>query len=126
MENLRAIRNELLKLHKSLMEIERMNYEEEFGKLTPSQLLQLLFESERFTWLRTISILVTEFDEMFADRKGIDSNLSAALLEKTQQIFDESDTFPEFKPKYKANLDTESSISAHHLRISTLLQKNEA
>lgn len=126
MEKLKTTRDELLKLHKTLMEIEKESYEAENGKITPTQLLQLLFDNERFTWLRTISILVTEIDEMFADKKGIDEDLAVALLEKTNQLFDESDEFSEFKAKYQANLDTESLVGIHHEKLMKLLQKNKA
>ncbi|MBX7172972.1 MAG: hypothetical protein K1X72_18525 [Pyrinomonadaceae bacterium] len=122
MENLKKIRNELLSLHKTLMDIEKENYEAEFGKVTPTQLLQMLFENEKFIWLRTISILVTEFDEMFADKKGIDQELAKSLFEKTKQLFDESDNFAEFKNKFKVNLDTESAVEKHHEKLLNLFK----
>lgn len=122
MENLKEIRNELLKLHKTLMDIEKENYEAEFGKITPTQLLQMLFDNKRFVWLRTISILVTEYDELFADKKGMDQDLAISLLEKTKQLFDESDNFTEFKNKFKVNLDTESSVAIHYDRLLNLLK----
>ena len=122
MENLKEIRNELLKLHKTLMDIEKVNYEAEFGKITPTQLLQMLFDNKRFVWLRTISILVTEYDELFADKKGMDQDLAISLLEKTKQLFDESDNFTEFKNKFKVNLDTESSVAIHYDKLLNLLK----
>ncbi len=122
MENLKEIRNELLKLHKTLMDIEKENYEAEFGKITPTQLLQMLFDNKWFVWLRTISILVTEYDELFADKKGMDQDLAISLLEKTKQLFDESDNFKEFKNKFKVNLDTESSVAIHYDKLLNLLK----
>ena len=104
------------------MDIEKENYEAEFGKVTPTQLLQMLFENEKFIWLRTISILVTEFDEMFADKKGIDQELAKSLFEKTKQLFDESDNFAEFKNKFKVNLDTESAVEKHHEKLLNLFK----
>ena len=126
MDTLKKIRNELLSLHKTLMDIERKVYESEFGKVTPTQLLQMLFDNERFTWLRTISILVTEYDEMFADRKGFDQDLAESLFQKTRQLFDESDEFSEFKSKFRANLDTESAVAKHFEKLTDLLQTKKA
>ncbi len=123
MENLKEIRDELLQLHKTLLEIEKENYEAEFGKVSPNQMLQLLFDNERFAWLRTISILIVEIDEMFADKKGIDEDLKKALFQKSKQLFDDSMTLDQdFKSKYKANLDTESSVANHHERLLLLMQ----
>ncbi len=126
MENLKEIRNELLGLHKTLMNIEKENYEAENGAITPTQLLQLLFDNERFTWLRTISILVTEIDEVFADKKGIDEELAEGLFQQTRQLFDESDEFSDFKSRYQANLDTETLVAQHHEKLVNLLKIKKA
>lgn len=126
MENLKEIRNELLGLHKTLMNIEKENYEAENGAITPTQLLQLLFDNERFTWLRTISILVTEIDELFADKKGIDEELAEGLFQQTRQLFDESDEFSDFKSRYQANLDTETLVAQHHEKLVNLLKIKKA
>jgi hypothetical protein len=124
MENLKEIRNEMLRLHKTLLDIEKANYEAEFGKLSPNQLLQLLFENERFTWLRTISTLIADIDEMFASRKGIDENLKRELYNKTRDLFDEEAVGnEEFKAKYHANLNTETNVAFHHVKILKLFAK---
>lgn len=126
MENLKEIRNELLSLHKTLMDIEKENHEAQFGKVSPNQLLQMLFENEKFTWLRTISILVVEIDEMLADKKGVDKELADSLIKKTESLFDESEEFADFKAKYRVNLDTESSVAKHHKKLLELLEKEKA
>lgn len=126
MENLRKVRNELLSLHKTLMEIEKENYEAKVGKISPNQLLQMLFENGQFAWLRAISGLVVEIDEMLADKKGFDQDLAASLVKKTKTMFDESDHFRGFKVKYQANLDTEGSVSDHHRKLQNLLENEKA
>ena len=126
MENLRKVRNELLSLHKTLMEIEKENYEAKVGKISPNQLLQMLIENEQFAWLRTISILVVEIDEMLANKKGVDEDLAASLFQKTKTMFDESDHFKGFKVKYQANLDTERSVSDHQRKLQKLFENEKA
>ncbi len=124
MENFKEIRNEMLRLHKTLLDIEKANYEAEFGRLSPNQLLQLLFENERFTWLREISILIAEIDEMFASKKGIDEDLKRELYEKTYSLFDEETIAnEEFKAKYQANLNTETDVAFHHVKVLKLFAK---
>jgi trans-aconitate methyltransferase len=127
MENFKEIRNEMLRLHKTLLDIEKSNYEAEFGKLSPNQLLQLLFENDSFTWLRTISTLIAEIDEMFASKKGIDEDLKRQLYKKTQDLFDEEAVGNEdFKAKYQANLNTETDVAFHHVKILKLFAKEKA
>jgi hypothetical protein len=126
MENLREIRNEMLRLHKTLLEIERANYESKLGKITNVQLLNLLFEDENFVWLREISILVSEVDELFAAKEGVDYDLAASLLKRVKSLFDESETNDEFKKKYRVNLDTETEVAFHHVKILKLSAKEKA
>jgi hypothetical protein len=126
MNNLKEIRNEMLRLHKTLMEIERGNYEAENGKVTNTQLLNLLFEDEKFVWLREISSLVSEIDELFASKEGFDEQLSGKLYDQAVSLFDESKTHEVFKKKYRANVDTETEVAFHHIILLKLLAKGKA
>jgi hypothetical protein len=126
MKNLKEIRNELLGLHKTLMEIERGNHEANHGKITNVQLFNLLFEHENFIWLREISVLVSAIDELSASKQGIDQEAANSLFAKAKVLFDETDEFQEFKKKYQANLDTETEVAFHHVKISKLLAKEKA
>lgn len=124
MENLKEIRNELLNLHKTLMNIERANYEAEFGKVSNMQLLNLLFENHNFIWLREISSLVAEIDELFASKEGINLKIRDELFTKSQSLFDESEENKGFKTKYQANLNTESSVGEHHEKLLLLFSRS--
>lgn len=126
MDNLRKIRNELLDLHKTLMNIERANYEAEFGKLTNMQLLNLLFEHQNFVWLREISILVADIDELFASKEGVNFENRFNLLKRSEKLFDESEENKDFKAKYKANLDTDNLVGTHHEKLLNLFEKEKA
>src|SRR6267143_5812349 len=61
---LRDLRLRLLHLHKSLLELERVNFEKTFGRVDSGELLQLVINHPQFAWLRIISALVVEIDEM--------------------------------------------------------------
>ncbi len=65
-EILKNARNLLLKLHKSMLDLEREIYEGIHGKLNATEFLNLLLEDEDFAWLRQFSMLIVEIDEMFA------------------------------------------------------------
>ena len=51
-EKLKNARNLLLKLHKSMIDLEREMHEGIHGKLNSSEFLNLLLEDEDFAWLR--------------------------------------------------------------------------
>lgn len=126
MDNLKKIRDELLGLHKTLMDIERANYEAQFGKITNVKLLNLLFEDQNFVWLREISILVAEIDELLAAKNGVDTDLAKSLILKSEELFGENAKNEEFSKRYKANLDTESAVELHHKRLLNLFEKEKA
>ena len=122
MENLKEIRNELLKLHKTLMEIEKQNYETKFGKVTNVQLLNLLIEDPSFKWLRDISGLVAQMDEFFAAQKGFDPEVGLELIQKAKNLFIEDGGNGNFLAKFQINLETESSVSGQYEKLIKLFK----
>lgn len=63
MQSADAIRDELLELHRLLLEEARSEYERIHGKLTPGQFLGLLMNDDEFSWLRSLTALIVELDE---------------------------------------------------------------
>jgi hypothetical protein len=126
MENLKQIRNEMLRLHKTLMEIERANYEAKHGQIANVELLSLLFEDENFIWLREISSLVSEIDELFASKEGIQDEHTEKLFNYASSLFDESEKHLTFKHKYRVNLNTETDVAFHHVKLLKLFAKEKA
>ncbi len=63
---LRELRNALLHLHKTLLDWQRAEFEQDHGPMTASQLLQIIFNHEAFAWLRPMSGLIVAIDEALA------------------------------------------------------------
>jgi hypothetical protein len=60
---LNQLRAALYRLHKTLLDSERLAYEAEFGPIrTNGQYLQLLIDDPRFTWLQPYTSLVVRID----------------------------------------------------------------
>jgi hypothetical protein len=100
-EKLKNARNILLKLHKSMIDIEREMYEGLNGKVTPAQFVNLLMEDEDFAWLRKFSTLIVEIDEMFASKEGHSEELVDASLAKVKELAEMSEEDDYFKAKYQ-------------------------
>jgi len=60
---LRELRTCLLHLHKTLLDWQRADYEQDHGPMGTTQLLQVIFSDEAFTWLRPMSGLIVSIDE---------------------------------------------------------------
>lgn len=67
-DSLAEVRRGLLRLHKALIDAERLAFERGRGPVTNSQLLQSLIEDPFFAWLRPYSQLIVEIDEALASR----------------------------------------------------------
>ena len=71
--DLAAVRQRLIRLHKTLIESERVTYERVQGRVaTPGELLQLVIHDSWFVWLHPLSELIVRLDELLAgwSRRG--------------------------------------------------------
>jgi len=113
----------LLRLHKSLLDMERQEFEKTSGRVSPGELLQLVINDAQFAWLRMISALVVEIDELLnaddpATLSDFDDLISQARLLLTSP---ESD---EFKTKYQAALQHEPAVVMAHATVMQLLRQD--
>ena len=120
-EKLKNARNILLKLHKSLLDLEREMYEGIHGELTPVQFVNLLMEDEDFAWLRKFSILIVEIDEMFASKEGIETGMIEANLEKMVELVEMREPDEYFRAKYQFSIQRDPNAAGLHSELSTLM-----
>jgi hypothetical protein len=68
-QRLGALSKALLSLHKTLLESERVGYEESFGKIaTPAAFFQLVTGDPWFAWLRELSEFIVVVDERLGEK----------------------------------------------------------
>jgi hypothetical protein len=116
------LRRHLLHLHKILLDLERADYERVSGRVTSGELLQLVINHAQFAWLRQISALVVEMDEMLsAEEPATESDVNN-LLDQARVLFtlaaDEG-----FREKYQAALQREPDAVMAHSEIAKLLRR---
>ncbi len=112
----------LLRLHKTLLEMERINYEKIHGQVNSGELLQLVLNHPQFNWLRMISALVVEIDEALdGDEPATVSDLEN-LISQTRLLF-ASPANEEFKARYQAALQREPDVVMAHSVVMQLLRK---
>lgn len=114
-----ALRNQLLRLHKLLMDAERAAYEKEGNVIqSPMQLLQLLMEHERFAWLRQLSQLVVMIDEAMEEKPPITKERMDALVGEARHLLMGSQEPGSFAVSYAEVRDRDSTVAAAHAEIS--------
>ena len=123
LNHLRELRRNLLHLHKILLEMERADFERDFGRLTSGELLQLVINHAQFAWLRLISALVVQMDEMLSAEEPVTVNDFQELLTQARLLFN-SPSDEVFREKYQAALQHEPDVVMAHSEVTKLLRKD--
>jgi hypothetical protein len=123
LELLSELRSKLLHLHKTLLEMERADFERASGRLTSGELLQLVINHPQFAWLRQISALVVQMDEMLAAEEPATPSGVQSLLAQASLLFTSS-TDEVFKEKYQAALQREPAVVVAHAELTKLLRRS--
>ncbi|WP_179197974.1 hypothetical protein [Nostoc sp. T09] len=118
---LRNLRNKFLSLHSSLLDTERIAYEQVRGRVTSAELLQLVIDHEQFAWLHHISELVVQIDEMLTADEPILPESVQKLIADAQKLIVPSELGNAFARKYYAALQREPSVVLAHAEVSQLL-----
>lgn len=118
-----TLRNQLLALHKLIMNVEKAAYEKaEKVTLSPLKLLQLLTEDERFSWLRQLSQLVVMIDEAMEEKPPITDERKDDLVTEAKHLLTGSTEPGSFAVRYAAIQEREATVAAAHVEISKSFQ----
>lgn len=85
LQKLEIGRQDLLKVHRALLAVERIRYEKACGRIeNNSAFLQLVINDPWFDWLRPMAQLVLLIDERTSDKKSpLGVNEAQSLLQRT-------------------------------------------
>lgn len=113
-----TLRNQLLALHKLLMNAERAAYEKEGNVIkSPMHFLQLLTEHERFAWLRQLSQLVVTMDEAMEEKPPITTERMDALVAEAKHLLTGSTEPGSFASRYAEIRQHQAPIAAAHTEL---------
>ena len=122
-QNLVALREALLRLHKSLLDMERRNYEKLHGPVTAGELFRLVVDDPQFSWLHNISEFVVRIDEALASQTGVTETDSHVAVSLARKIFAPSESGDGFQKKYFAKKKRTRSINPRANRPRQLPRK---
>ncbi len=84
---LQAVRESLIKLHKALVDSERVEYEHTMGKIhSPNHFLQLLTSDPWFAWLSPLSQLIVSMDEALDAKEPLTAPILHALTDQAKKL----------------------------------------
>jgi hypothetical protein len=113
----------LLRLHKALLDDERVSYERVHGRI-PSNgaFLQLVLEDAWFAWLRPLSQLIVKLDEVGKEDKPPDGADAPTLIASIRTLLTPSEEGNGFGRHYYEALQREPDVVLAHAAVRRLLQ----
>src|SRR5690242_11371732 len=123
---LKQLRNGLLRLHKMLLDLERVGYERARGRIGNSyEFLQLALKDPWFDWLHRLSELIVQIDETLDTRDAEKPATEAdakALMDRARTLLAPSETGTEFQKNYFLALQQSPDVVLLHSEVMKLLR----
>ena len=118
---MKELRLKLLQLHKLFVDAERGNFENQNGRISSGQFLNLIVNDSSFQWLRKFSILIVEIDEMFDLDDGFTAEMIERYISQIRSLINHESVDAEFINKYNRLLENNSEIAVKHRELENLL-----
>ena len=119
--SLDRLREALLRLHKALLDAQRIRYEREHGRVqSRGELLELVLEDASFEWLRVLSSLIAGLDELSdVEDKDVGDEVHALLQRLRTLVRFEGNVG--FTAPYREIIDSVPDALVAHVQLSRLL-----
>jgi hypothetical protein len=113
----------LLRLHKALLDDERVSYERVHGRIASNgEFLQLVLGDAWFAWLRPLSQLMAKLEELGEEDELPDGTNTTTLLASIQTLLTPSEEGTVFGRHYYEALQREPDVVLAHAAVRTLLR----
>ncbi len=119
-EKLVALRLALLRLHKSLLDMERREYERLHGKVNTGELFRLVIDHEQFAWLHNISEFVVRLDESLAGEVPVTADDTRSAIMLARKMFAPSEAGDGFQKRYFNAIQLDPAVVMEHAELARL------
>lgn len=115
------LRDALLALHKTLIDSERVGYEETFGAISsPNEFLRLLLNDPWFTWLRPLSGFVSALDEALDDKEPMTVEQAGRFVVEAKALLTPSEQGEGFARHYFIAIQRDPDVVLAHANVTRL------
>ena len=119
-EKLIALRLALLRVHKTLLDMERREYERANGKVTVGELFRLVIDHQQFAWLHNISEFVVRLDETLAGEEPVTNEYVHTAVALARKMFAPSEAGDAFQKKYYDAIQHDPAVVIDHAELARL------
>ncbi len=122
LQRLHELRPALLRLHKALLESERVVYEQFHGRIqSKGEYFRLVIDHDWFSWLRPISQFIVQIDELLSAKEPVPLNKASALLDEARNLLRSSEEGTTLEKRYYRAIQRDPDIALMHAEVSKLL-----
>lgn len=115
----------LLRLHKALLDDERVSYERVHGRISSNgAFLQLTLNDAWFAWLRPLSQAIAKLDELSESDDAASRDTIPALLASVRTLLMPTEEGEGFGRQYYAALQRSPDVVLAHAAVRTLLEQS--
>src|SRR6266403_2647398 len=119
-EKLITLRLALLKLHKTLLNMERRDYEREHGAVKTGELFRLVIDHAQFAWLHNISEFVVRIDETLAAKEPVTPEYTSGAIALARKMFVPTESGDAFQKKYFDAIQRDPAVVIDHAELARL------
>lgn len=117
-QQLAAVRTALFALHKSLVDSERVSYEQTVGAIqSPSHFLQLLTRDAWFAWLTPLSQLIVAADVTLEEKATLTAASGRALETQVRALLVAAENGEHFAGHYYIVLQRDPDVVLAHAEV---------
>ena len=122
LQRLRQLRQALLRLHKALLDSERVVYEQFHDRIkSPTEFFHLVTQHEWFSWLRPISQFIVLIDDSLSPKNAITIEQINALFEEAKTLLQPDENGTKAQKQYYRAIQRDPDIALMHAEVSKLL-----
>jgi hypothetical protein len=123
---LTELRTVLLRLHKTLLDMERREYEREHGHVSTGELFRLVIDHQQFGWLHNISEFVVRLDETLAGEAPITAEDLRSAVGMARKMFVPSESGDAFQKRYFDAIQRDPAVVMEHAELARLFIREPA
>ena len=122
---LTELRHALLRLHKTLLDSEKLTYERKHGRIASrGAFFQLVIGDPWFAWLHRVSEMVVQIDEMLDSKEPIAAVEATKVIERARLLLKPSEDGAEFAKRYWAAMQRDPDVVLAHAEVKRQLRKS--
>jgi len=109
-----------MRLHRLLLDRERGLYEDRHGAIPTRELFSLVLNDEQFAWLRSLSTLIAQIDEVVDADEAVAPETVQSAFREAHRLLKSGDP-SDFRDRYHAALQDSPDIVMAHAGVSKVL-----